>query len=98
MKDSHWKAASLTLMCALIVLVASWATAQDTAAARPDGSVIVEANKSRYTLRVGRASGMETDKYILYDTWDVAQTGQIWLLDDPHKSKGKWIRMEFGKE
>lgn len=95
MKDSFWKAASLTLMCALIVLVASWASAQGTEPMRSDGSVVVEGDKRRYVLSIGRSSGMETDKYMLYDSWDVAQTGDIWILDDPHKSKSEWVRMEF---
>ena len=95
MKDSHWKAASLTLMTALIVLVASWATAQDTSAGRTDGSVVVEADKRRYILTVGRAAGMEVDKYIMYDSWHLAQSGDVWILDDPHKPKSKWVRMVF---
>jgi hypothetical protein len=85
-------------MCALIVLVASWASAQDNAPVRSDGSVVVETDKRRYILTIGRSSGMETDKYMLYDAWDVAQTGDIWILDDPHKNKGKWIRMDFAKD
>ena len=95
MKDSHWKAASLVLMTTVIVFVASWASAQGTTPARSDGSVVVEADKRRYVLTIGKASAMETDKYIIYDSWDLGQTGDIWVLENPHKSKSTWARMEF---
>lgn len=98
MKDSHWKAASLTVTTALIVVVASWANAQETTAARSDGAVIVEADKRRYVLTIGKASAMETDKYMIHDSWELGQTGDIWILENPHKAKSHWVRMQFGEK
>jgi hypothetical protein len=89
MKDSFWKLASLTLLSVLVVLVASWATAQDTSPVPSDGSVVVEGDKRRYILTIGKASAMETDKYFIYDSWHLGQTGDIWMLEDPHKAKSK---------
>ena len=95
MKDSHWKLVSLSLTTALIVVVASWATAQDGSMGPGEGSVIVESNKNRYILTIGHASAKEVDKYIIYDSWYLAETEEIWVLEDPHKAKSKWIRMLF---
>jgi hypothetical protein len=98
MKDSFWKLASLTLLSVLVVLVASWATAQDTRTVPADGSVVIEADKQRYVLAIGKASAMETDKYFIYDSWSLGQSGEIWTLEDPHKAKSKWVRMSFGEK
>ena len=96
MKDSHWKALSLTLTTALIVVVASFAKAQNSGSVGP--GVTVEADKRRYILTIGHASAKEVDKYILYDSWDLAETEDIWVLEDPHKAKSKWIRMSFDRK
>lgn len=98
MKDSHWKAISLSLTTALIVVVASWATAQEGSAGPGEGKVIVEADKRRYILTIGHASAKEVDKYIIYDSWDLAESEEIWVLEDPHKAKSKWIRMPFSNK
>jgi len=95
MKDSHWKAASLVLTTALIIVVASWATAQTGSVGPAKGNVIVEASKQRYVLSIGHASAKEVDKYIMYDSWHLADSEQIWVLVDPHKAKSKWTRMDF---
>ncbi len=96
MKDSHWKAFSLTVTTALIVVVASFATAQNRSTT-PTG-VTVEADKARYRMAIGHASAKEVDKYILYDSWNLAETEDIWVLEDPHKAKSKWIRMAFDRK
>lgn len=95
MKDSHWKAASLALTTALIVVVASWATAQNGSVGPGEGKVVVEADKRRYVLSIGHASAKEVDKYILYDSWNLVETEEIWVLEDPHKAKSRWVPMSF---
>jgi hypothetical protein len=95
MKDSHWKAASLIVTTALIMIVASWATAQSGSIGPDEAKVIVEASKQRYVLAIGHASAKEVDKYIIYDSWNLAESEEIWVLENPHKAKSKWIRMGF---
>ena len=99
MKDSTWKALSLVTTSALIVVVASWATAQTGIAAETGsrGGVTVEADKQRYVLAIGAATHKEADKYILYDSWDFANTREAWVLLDPHKPRSKWKAIEFEK-
>jgi len=108
MKESHWRATSLVLTTTLIVLVASWASAQSRSKATSsssdesdltttDGKVIIERDRRRYSLAI-HASNTETDKYILYDTWDVAETKDIWFLEDPHKVRSTWKRIPFDKK
>ena len=97
MQDRHWKALSLLATSSLIIVVASWANAQD-GSQPPSRDVIVEGDKDRYRLTIGHATAKEVDKYILFDTWDVANTKDIWLLNDPHKKSGEWKRMEFEEE
>jgi len=97
MKDSHWKALSLIATSTLIIVVASWANAQD-GSQPPRREVVIEAEKDRYRLVIGHASAKEVDKYILFDTWDLPNTGDIWFLTDPHKTRGKWKRMEFEED
>jgi hypothetical protein len=98
MKDSHWKALSLSLTTALIVVVASWATAQTGSVGPGERTVIVEASKRRYVLTIGHRSAKEVDKYIMYDSWTLPETEEIWVLQDPHKAKSKWIRMPFSNK
>ncbi len=94
MKDSHWKALSLVATSALILVVASWATAQD-GSQPPSRDVIVEADKHRYRISIGHASAKEVDKYILYDSWDVANTKDVWFLKDPHNPRSEWKRIDL---
>ena len=114
MKELLWKVVSLVLMTALIVVVASWASAQsskkskdkddkkaelpDYAEQRNNGSVIVEGNKQRYVLTIGFRNGSEQDKYILFDSWNVVETKDIWFLKDPHTVRSKWTRIPFDKK
>ncbi len=114
MKKSFWKVISLVLMTALIVVVASWASAQSSrkskgkddkkaelpeyAEQRGAGSVIVEGNKQRYVLTIGFRNGSEQDKYILYDSWNLAETKDVWFLKDPHTVRSKWARIPFDKK
>ncbi len=98
MKESHWKAASLALTTALIVVVASWATAQSSVGTKGTGTVTVEADKARYRMAIGHASAKEVDKYMIYDSWHLADTEDIWILEDPHKAKSKWVKMSFSNK
>jgi hypothetical protein len=112
MKESYWKGFSLLVTTALIVVVTSWATAQSTrdeaaqtsssddevAESGNIGRVVVEANKERYVLRIGHASSSENDKYILFDSWDVANTKDIWFLKDPHNTRSEWVRIKFDEK
>ncbi|MFT7465600.1 MAG: hypothetical protein ACI9EF_003969 [Pseudohongiellaceae bacterium] len=110
MKESHWRVVSVVLTTTLIIVVASWAQAQSRGAktaanddpasmtTRARGNVLIERNLSRYTLKVGFARSTEQDKYILYDTWNVAETKDIWYLEDPHKVRSTWKRIPFDKK
>jgi len=100
---------SLVLTTSLILFVASWATAQrplkststeadDSIGQSPSGQVIIERDRRRYVLVPGYATSNETDKYFLYDSWDVAETKDIWVLTDPHKVKNSWKRIPFDKK
>jgi len=108
MKESHWRATSLVLTTTLIVLVASWASAQSQSKATPkdpsepavvgaEGRVVIERSRARYVLQRGYTAANETDKYFLYDSWDVVETKDIWVLTDPHKVKNSWKRVPFEK-
>ncbi len=105
---SHWRATSLVLTTTLIILVASWASAQSRSKSKSDdssepvvvgaeGRVVIERSRGRYVLARGFAASNETDKYFLYDSWDVAETKDIWVLTDPHKVKNSWKRVPFEK-
>jgi len=109
MKESHWRATSLVLTTTLILLVASWATAQsrskststgeeNTMSESTNGQVVIERDRRRYVLVPGYATSNETDKYFLFDSWDVAETKDIWVLTDPHKIKNSWKRIPFDKK
>ena len=114
MKEVHWKMLSLGLTTCLILLVASWASAQsrgrksdEETATRAEettetraaaNQVIVQADRARYRIQVGFARGNENDKIFLYDTWDVVETGDIWFLEDPHVPRCKWKRLPFSKK
>lgn len=108
MKESHWRATSLVLTTTLIILVASWASAQSRSKSKStdeepsmsqstNGQVIIERDRTRYRLAI-HASNTETDKYILYDSWDVPETKDIWFLEDPHKVRSTWKRIPFDKK
>jgi hypothetical protein len=111
MKESHWRAMSLVTTTTLIIVVASWASAQsrgkaETAAGDPnaatvgsaDGRVIIERDRTRYRIEIGYKNNNENDKYILYDSWNLVDTQDIWFLKDPHKVRSVWKRIPFEKE
>ncbi|MFT7465601.1 MAG: hypothetical protein ACI9EF_003970 [Pseudohongiellaceae bacterium] len=101
MKNNFWRAASLALTTTLILVVASWASAQDRGdgdLVAPKGEVVIERDLFRYQITFGAVSSAENDKYILYDTWDVGNTKDIWFLEDPHKVRSSWKRMSFDKK
>lgn len=97
---------SLVLTTTLIIVVASWASAQsrgkslegdpDTVVLENANSrVVIESNRSRYVFRRGFAGGIETDKHFLYDSWNVGKTKDVWFLLDPHKVDSGWKRIAF---
>ena len=110
MKEVHWKLLSLTATTALILTVASWATAQSsrrgTATTAGGGDevpglppqVIVQSNPQRYFITSSIVRGSEMDKIFLYDSWDVVNTKDIWFLLDPHELRSKWKRVPFDKK
>ncbi len=56
--------------------------------------VIIERNLHRYQISVGGGSrGTDNEKIILYDTWDVFNTKEIWFMDDPHTTSPKWKKI-----
>jgi hypothetical protein len=107
MKDVFWKRTSFFLVVVLVVVVASWAT--DTSKsdekyqdelmeqAMEQGIVMVEGDKQRYLIFGSGSRPTENDKIILYDSWDLTNTNDIWLLKDPHTDRSKWSRMSFEK-
>jgi len=91
MKEHHWKALSLVATSALIVLVSSWAMARPSPVDFVDPVVVKDGQ--RYVMTIGHASSKESDKYFLYDSWELEKTQDIWMLDKPHKPEAKWQRM-----
>jgi hypothetical protein len=60
--------------------------------------VIIEKSRERYRVSVGGGSrGTDNEKIILYDTWDVANTKDIWFMDDPHTTSPRWVKIPFKK-
>lgn len=108
MKDLFWKLTSLVLMMVLIVVVASQASGthvpddevglEQLGQAQDKGIVFVEADKQRYLISGIGSKPTENDKIILWDSWDVANTGDIWFLKDPHTARSKWTKMSIEKK
>jgi hypothetical protein len=107
MSDVFWKRTSFILVVVLVVVVASWATgtpkseeeAQEELIekAMDQGIVMVEGDKQRYFIFGSGSRPTENDKIILYDSWDLPNTNNIWILRNPHTDKAKWARMSFDK-
>jgi len=58
--------------------------------------VIIEKSMDRYRISVGGGSrGTDNEKIILYDSWDVANTKEIWFMDDPHTTNPRWVKIPF---
>ena len=110
-QETMWRAVSLVLLIGLIVVVTSWATAEPKGSKKKDeppklpeyalqdpaGRVIVESNKSRFSIATGGNRGTDNEKIILWDTWDVANTGDVWMMEDPHTTSPQWKRIRFKK-
>jgi hypothetical protein len=58
--------------------------------------VIIEKSMNRYAISVGGGSrGTDNEKIILYDSWDVANTHDVWFMDDPHTTNPRWVKIPF---
>lgn len=103
MKESFWRISSIVFLTILVVVVASWAWANQqyaekkTSAGSGGGDVIVESNKQRYWISGGVTKGTDHDKIILWDTWDVENTKQVWYMKDPQSERPKWVKCPFDK-
>lgn len=111
MKESFWRLSTLVLVVVLIVVVASWASGQkkkkdeeepklpNYAEDKLREGVIIERSYERYKIQVGAGNkGTEMEKILLYDSWDVVNTTDVWFMDDCHTSHPEWKRIPFSKK
>lgn len=114
MRDTFWKFTSLILMIVLIVVAASWSSATPQSKKKKSTDkedpkhlyaddearkgIIVEQNRQRYLMFSGGSRGTDNEKLILFDSWDVANTKDVWMMKDPHTENPKWVRIRFDKK
>ena len=114
MKESFWRVTSLILTVVLIVVVASWATATpgDKNKQQKDKvvpkkvyaddltrkGIVVEQNRQRFLMFSGGSRGTDNEKLILFDSWDVANTKDVWMMKNPHTEAPKWVRIPFDRK